>query len=363
MLKAGAVIGVVLAVGACSSPSGGHRDIASSARAATPFGSASISGKVSYPAGRLLAQTVYATATDGTRFYTVETVSGQSAYTLLGVTPGDYFVLTTWPGDVVSSSAGAEPIYRFPAGYTRAVPCGLTVDCQDHSLISVHVAAGATTSGIDPDDWYAPRDFYPPIPSGAAPARPGVPSNSSLASPPTFQDPQQAAEYFAQAYTRGRYVQFSGYCPMNTACVWITGHRDGQAAAYFTVQAGSNGTTQDCAVYLISTASGWHAQGGYWSPVCSSMGTPFPIVGANGQIQMGPGETGCVNVHSAPSLSAKVVACLSAGTAIALDDGPAYVPAPTPLPQTDLPWALDYWWHIAGRGWVVHAYVLARHYG
>jgi hypothetical protein len=78
---------------------------------------------------------------------------------------------------------------------------------------------------------------------------------------------------------------------------------------------------------------------------------------------MGLGETGCVNVHSAPRLSAKVVGCLPNGTAVTIDDGPAYAAASPPLPQIDLPWALDYWWHIVGRGWVVHAYVLTRHYG
>lgn len=360
------MIVVLLATTACGSVA--YRGPASSTRtiSSVPIGigqspepsspsSGEIAGNVSYPAGSLHAQTVYAIAIDGSRFYTLETVFGQSAYTLLGVPSGDYFVFTTpWdlPGD------------RFQAGYTRAISCGLTVNCNDHSLISVHVAAGVTTSGIGPVDWYAPRDFYPLIPSGVPPARSGVPPYSSLgAPPPTFQDAQQAAVYFAQASTRARSVQSSTACPFNIACVWITGKHDGQAAAYFTAQAGSNGSTQNCAIYLISTSSGWHVLGGYYSLVCSLAGTPFPTVGGSGQIQVALGETGCVNVHSAPSLSAKVVACLPAGTAIALDDGPAYVPASNPLPQADLPWALDYWWHIAGRGWVVHLYVLTRHYG
>lgn len=40
------------------------------------------------------------------------------------------------------------------AYYTRAVTCGLTADCTSHEKIAVSVRAGATVSGVDPQDWY-----------------------------------------------------------------------------------------------------------------------------------------------------------------------------------------------------------------
>jgi hypothetical protein len=375
MSKTAAVIVLLLVTAACGSVV--SRGPASSSRLASPVAvstvpphSGSITGSVGYPAGVLPAQTIYSITTDGSRFYTAETAFGQRTYTMLGVAPGDYFVFTVAPNFLpgqASSSARGQSGYRFPAGYTNAVPCGLSIACNDHTPISVHVATGAMTSGVDPVDWYGTKDSLPLIPpSGAAPVRSGVPDYSTVGAPlPWFQDPMQAMQFVAVAVTTARYVASGSACPVNVACVRMTGEHDGQAAAYFTVEAGSNGTTQTCAIYLVSGSSGWRGLGGYgWSStVCSLTGAPFPGVGESGQIEMALGETGCVNVHSAPSLSAKVLACLPKGTAVTIDDGPAYVPATPPLPQIDLPWALDYWWHIAGRGWVVHAYVLARHYG
>jgi hypothetical protein len=371
--KTGAVIATLLVISACGSvvskgPASSARTPAQS-QPTLSADSGQITGTLGYPAGVLPAETVYAVATDGSRFFTSETVFGQRTYTILGITPGDYFVLTValnYIPSEVSSAARMGSASRFPAGYTKSVPCGLSINCNDHTLIPVHVSAGAAVSGIDPGDWYAPMDSFPLIPpSGAFPSRPGVPDISTASSLPTFQDPKQATTFIASAVTRGRYVSSSTHCPINIACVWSTAERDGQSAADFGVVAGSNGTKQNCAIYLVKNSSGWQGLGGnvFSTAVCSLTGSPFPGVGESGQIQMALGETGCVNVHSAPSLSANVVGCMAKGTDVAIDDGPAYVPAKPPLPQSDLPWALDYWWHIAGKGWVVHAYLLTRHYG
>ena len=53
-----------------------------------------ISGALGYPSEFLPAQAVYAIATDGTRFYRVESVVGQQHYKMVSVPAGDYFVLT-----------------------------------------------------------------------------------------------------------------------------------------------------------------------------------------------------------------------------------------------------------------------------
>lgn len=318
-------------------------------------GTGSIAGHLGYPAGSLPAQVVYAISTDGRRFYTVATAYGQSQYKMIGLAEGDYFVLATLPY-LPGFGAHVNANDRFGAGFTKFIECGATVGCADHSLIPVQVVSGTTISGIDPLDWYAGPEFFPLIP-------PGGPPRLSLGEPPeAFQDSTKAADYLAQAVTESALAQTSAACPANAACVWITAEHTGHLASYFTLDAGSNGLNQTCAIYLISTSASWQALGGgYGGPICSSSGMPFPGVGVNGEIQTGPGD--CANVHSSPSLSAKVVACLPAGTGVSIDDGPAYVPAANAPPQTDLPWALDYWWHLEGRGWVVHADVMTRHYG
>src|SRR5262245_61145074 len=92
MSRAVAALLVLVTISACGTVT--SRGPASSARESSPpANTGQIAGNVAYPAGVRPAQTVYAVATDGSRFFTVETVFGQPTYTMLGVTPGDYWVL------------------------------------------------------------------------------------------------------------------------------------------------------------------------------------------------------------------------------------------------------------------------------
>ena len=85
-------------------------------------------------------------------YYYVETAAGQGTYHLEYLPSGIYTVVAyTKDGN----SAG---------GYTQAVPCGLTVDCNDHNLIPVMVDPGVETTGVNPFDWYAPEGIFPPYP-------------------------------------------------------------------------------------------------------------------------------------------------------------------------------------------------------
>lgn len=47
------------------------------------------------------------------------------------------------------------------AFYSRHVVCGLSVDCPDHTPLPVVVEPGETTTGVDPDDWFAPPEPPP----------------------------------------------------------------------------------------------------------------------------------------------------------------------------------------------------------
>lgn len=374
------LIVVLVAVGACGQAAQGNLKTSSargstqpaltaapSAKPTVPPGSGGIAGHVSYPAGSLPAETVYALAVDSTRYYTVQTAAGQRAYAMVGVAPGAYYVLSapmTLGGfDVVSSDARAGLVLRFPTGYTRAVVCGLTASCTDHSLIPIQIIAGQTTVGIDPTDWLPPLPIvFPLIPNpGGVMNRPGVPDIATIGNPP-FQTAKRVVADHASAETASILVASASDCPYDVACVYISGERDGQGAAYFTLVAGANGTTETCVMYLIDSSTGWEELGfGGTSTTCSESGTPFPNVGSSGQITMPLGESGCVNIHNTPNLTAKVLACLSAGTNITLDDGPVYTPASLSGSHPD--YGLEYWWHIAARGWVVNTYVVTYHYG
>lgn len=111
-----------------------------------------VSGNLSYPSEFIPAQRViFYIANDFSQYYSVDTALNQSTYTIQ-VPEGMYVVVAY----VIDGGLSA--------GYTAAVACGLSVDCTDHSLVPILVTAGETLEKIDPADWYAPGDSFPPLP-------------------------------------------------------------------------------------------------------------------------------------------------------------------------------------------------------
>jgi len=112
----------------------------------------SISGALSYPSEFIPPLRVAAFSVDGYNYRYVDTMQDQATYQITGLAPGKYHVVAYIMG---GERAG---------GYTQMVPCGLSVDCADHSLIDVIVEAGKDTPDINPADWYAPEGTFPPMP-------------------------------------------------------------------------------------------------------------------------------------------------------------------------------------------------------
>jgi hypothetical protein len=111
-----------------------------------------IRGRLSYPSESLPAQRVIAFRASSMEVEAdVTTAQGQGEYEL-SVAAGDYFIVAYTVDGILS------------AGYTQAVPCGLSVSCKDHSLIKVHVDAGAVVENINPQDWYAGEGAFPAMP-------------------------------------------------------------------------------------------------------------------------------------------------------------------------------------------------------
>lgn len=138
--------------------SGGSGSISKPEATATPTAeSGAIAGKLSYPSEFIPPLRIVAFAADSDAWYAVETEVNQQNYVLEGLPPGIYHVVAYVRDMPQSGLAG---------GYSQMVPCGLSVDCTDHSLIDVEVRAGETTTGIDPGDWYAPEGAFPPDPAG-----------------------------------------------------------------------------------------------------------------------------------------------------------------------------------------------------
>ncbi len=118
----------------------------------------SITGSLMYPASGIPSLRVVAFETSGSSYYYVDTLLGQSSYTIENLPPGTYHVVAyVRPGGGFTSGPAG--------GYSQMVPCGLLYGCNDHGLIDVIVAPGAVASGVDPTDFYADPGAFPPNPA------------------------------------------------------------------------------------------------------------------------------------------------------------------------------------------------------
>lgn len=113
----------------------------------------SIEGTLGYPSSGIPPLMVYAfDANNNTIHFQVKTGQDQGTFVMNNIPAGSYFVVA-YPD-----------AYAVSGGYTKAVACGLTVACTDHSLIPVVVKSGEKATGIEVKDWYAPEGTFPAKP-------------------------------------------------------------------------------------------------------------------------------------------------------------------------------------------------------
>jgi hypothetical protein len=120
----------------------------------------------------------------------------------------------------------------------------------------------------------------------------------------------------------------------------VSGNTDPKAgfnAAYVQMGYGGSGGGAACFTYLFHDATGWHL---YPPIICGQQGGLNPILGYDDQVQL---TGGCANVRQQPSISAKVVACLTNGATVHIDTTPPrYVDG-------------HIWWSVNnGQGFMAH---------
>jgi len=113
----------------------------------------SIAGSLSYPSEFIPSMQIVAFNVNTADWFLLTTAEGSGSFQIDNLPAGQYFIVSYLVGD------------DYGGGYTAAVPCGLSVDCTDHSLLPVDVLAGQVTSGINPGDWYAPEGTFPDNPN------------------------------------------------------------------------------------------------------------------------------------------------------------------------------------------------------
>jgi hypothetical protein len=298
---------------------------------------------------------VFALSTDSTHFFFTETVSYrfpnlQTVPYRLIVPPGDYLVMAVFRANSVAR--GAVP---FTAAYTKAVQCGLVFGCTDHSPVRVHVGPGDTVAGVDPTDVNGPASHT------VVPTLQGWGLNGG---DPWHSNPQWYLQTGADPKVIARtflswdadLVHSPSTCDTNRACAWISDWRDGQRASYVVGSVGTNGLYRTCTTYAMADPSGIFYRIVDFN--CRRVAEAFPVLGGTGQLaysdKVEP-EPKCVNFHASPDLTSRVLTCLPINTGVTIDRGPVYTPQASPNPHDP---SLNYWWHVAGKGWVVHHYLV-----
>lgn len=122
-----------------------------------------ITGALSFPSEFIPPLRVVAfNLSTGESFY-VDTTENQTTYTIPELPAGTYHVVAYYfPTDIPIGDTAPQIL---AAGYSQAVPCGLSIDCTDHSLINVQVVPGEFAQDINPGDWYAPDGTFPSDPT------------------------------------------------------------------------------------------------------------------------------------------------------------------------------------------------------
>lgn len=130
----------------------------------------SVAGSLSYPSDFVPPMRVVLFNLETGAAYYVDTAKDQRTYSL-SVPPGTYYVVSYSyqgvPGEsgVITAGVDLSVPGTFAGGYSQMVPCGLAYGCNDHSLVPVVVEPGASVTGIDPGDWYAPEGSFPKLPT------------------------------------------------------------------------------------------------------------------------------------------------------------------------------------------------------
>jgi hypothetical protein len=118
----------------------------------------SITGKLSYPGPSIPPLRVVTFKINESKWKSIDTAKNVVIYTFNDLPPGKYYVVS-YPVD----SSKTDP--TFGGAYTRAVLCGISTQCTDHSLIEVEVKSGEITKNINLTDWYARIGTFPKNPS------------------------------------------------------------------------------------------------------------------------------------------------------------------------------------------------------
>ncbi|MBP8793496.1 MAG: hypothetical protein KBE41_02530 [Lutibacter sp.] len=113
-----------------------------------------VKGTVCYPSDYIPAMTVYVKNKETGKINSLNIRENQKTFKFKKIPEGNYVAFAYTVQEVLVDNNNKSIIAN--GGFTQAVPCGLTVDCKDHSLITFSVKKGNTINNIQICDWLRP---------------------------------------------------------------------------------------------------------------------------------------------------------------------------------------------------------------
>ena len=111
-----------------------------------------VQGTLCFPSEYIPAMNVYLKAVNSNTIYKLASKENQRTFSFKKIPEGSYvafaYTLEETSVDLNNKKSKAS------GGFTRFVPCGLSVNCKDHTLIDFIVKKGKTTNAISICDWY-----------------------------------------------------------------------------------------------------------------------------------------------------------------------------------------------------------------
>ncbi|MBK5208836.1 MAG: hypothetical protein JJE44_04935 [Flavobacteriaceae bacterium] len=110
-----------------------------------------VKGTVCYPSEYIPAMDVYLKNKETGKIYSLDIKENQKPFKFIKIPEGNYIAFAYTVQEDSTDSNNKSSVVS--GGYTKAVPCGLTVECKDHSLLIFKVKNGNTTKNIQICDW------------------------------------------------------------------------------------------------------------------------------------------------------------------------------------------------------------------
>lgn len=111
-----------------------------------------LNGTLCYPSDYIPKMTVFLEEVATKKTYKIITKEDQRSFKFNDIPFGDYFAYAYTIEQILTDVDGNSS--KASGGFTKAVHCGLTVECNDHTLIHIKVDTEITKDTISICDWY-----------------------------------------------------------------------------------------------------------------------------------------------------------------------------------------------------------------